>query len=188
MEKDRFDNRCFSLAESVISVAVVIYILAAFLVIYVNYDKFFNRQQVQMSIGNSARGAAAELQSAALQSDKIMSSHAISGTTYTTGAQAVVLELPSIDGSGNIISGAYDYAVFYLTGKSLYRRVQVDADSSRHSEFNKISDAVSALAFTYNNADLAQAAKIDVDMQMQATSGKDTISYHLHQEVYLRNK
>jgi hypothetical protein len=172
----------------VVSTAVVIYIMVAFLVIYSNYDKFFNRQQIQINIGNSGREVVKELQNAALQSDKILVSQTISGTTYTTGVQTVVLELPSIDGSGNIVSGKYDYAVFYLTGKNFYRRVQVDAASSRHSSLNKISDAVATLTFTYDNANLALAAKIDTDMQLQASSGKDTISYHLHQEIYLRNK
>jgi uncharacterized protein with LGFP repeats len=188
MKKSRINNRCFSLAEAVISVAVVIYIMVAFLVIYSNYNKFFNRQQAQIEIGNSAREAVKELQSAALQASQIKSSQVISGTTYTTGVHTVVLELSSIDGAGNIISGKFDYAVFYLTGNDLYRRIQVDAASSRHSSLNKLSDSVSTLTFTYDNPNLTLAAKIDTDMQLQATSGKDTLSYHLYQEIYLRNK
>ena len=188
MKKNKLDNRCFSLAEAIISVAVVMYILVAFLVIYSNFDKFFNRQQAEIGMGNSAREAAKELQDDALQADKIMSSQTISGTAYTTGAHTVVLEIPSVDGSGNAISGKYDYAVFYLTGKNLYRRMQADAVSSRRSELNKISNAVSVLTFTYDNSDLAQAAKIDMDLQMQTILGKQIISYHLYQEIYLRNK
>ncbi|MCX6766717.1 MAG: hypothetical protein NT170_02970 [Candidatus Moranbacteria bacterium] len=188
MKKNRFDNRCFSLAEAVISVAVVIFILVAFLVIYSNYNKFFNLQQNEIALGNSGREAVKELQNAALQADKILASQTVSGTTYTTGAHTVVLEIPSIDGSGNIVSGKDDYAVFYLTGKSFYRRIQADAASSRHSGSNKISDSVSALTLTYDNANLAQAKKIDADVQMQMTMNKQTASYHLRQEIYLRNK
>ena len=188
MKKNKFNNQCFSLAEAVVSVAVVIYILVAFLVIYKNYDKFYNRQQTEIAIGNSGREAVKELQNAALQSDKILASQTISGTLYTTGTHTVVLEIPSINGSGNIVSGKNDYAVFYLTGKSFYRRLQANAASSRHSGLTTISDSVSALTFTYDNANLAQAAKIDMDIQMQAITGGQTVSSHLYQEIYLRNK
>jgi hypothetical protein len=188
MKKKCIQNQCFSLAEAVISVAVVIYILIAFLVIYNSYDKFFNRQQTEIGIGNSAREVVKELQSYALQADQIMSSQTISGTNYSTDAHTAVLRIPSINGSGNIISGKYDYVVFYLTGKNFYRRLQADAASSRHSEVNQISGAVTNLTFTYDNPNLALASKIDSDMQLQATSGKQTISYHLHEEIYLRNK
>ena len=188
MKKNEPNNQCFSLAEAVISIAVVIFILVAFLTIYINYDKFLNRQQIQISIGDSGREVVKELQSAALQSDRIMSSQTISGIPYSTDQHTAVLRIPSVDGSGNVISGKNDYAVFYLTGKNFYRRMQADAASSRPSGLNKISDAVSSLNFVYNNSDLAQAAKIDADVQMQATAGKQTVSYHLHQEIYLRNK
>ena len=116
-----------------------------------------------------------------------MTSHNFSGTTYSTDQHTLVLEIPSVDGSGNIVSGKHDYTVFHLTGKNLYRLVQADAASSRPSGLNQISDAVAAIIFTYNNSDLSKATKIDANIQMQTISGGQTISYNLHQEIYLRN-
>jgi hypothetical protein len=188
MIEKKLNNRCFSLAETVIATAILIFILVALLALYNNYFKSYNNQEARIAMGGSAREAVKELQSAALQADQIVASHSFSGTTYTTNGNTVILEIPSIDGSGNIIDGKNDYVVFYLTGKNLYRRIEVDAASSRPSGQNKISDVVSTLSFVYDNADLSEATKIETDLEMQKISGGQNVSYELHQETYLRNK
>jgi type II secretory pathway pseudopilin PulG len=188
MKKNKRHNRCFSLAETVIATAILIFVLVALLALFNNFFKTYSSQKTKIDIGNSAREAVKELKNAALQANQIAASHNFSGTTYSSDQYTLVLEIPSIDGSGNIVSGKYDYAVFYLTGTNLYRRIQADAASSRPSALNKISDVVSTITFTYNNADLALATKIDVDMEMQKISGGQNVSYQLHQEIYLRNK
>lgn len=187
MQKIKLNNCGFSLAELIIAAAILIFVLGAFVVVYGSYSKHFNYLQTQIKTSQVAREAVKELQSIALQADQILASHTISGHSYSTGSNTVVLELPSIDGSGNVISGKHDYAVFYVTGKNLYRSVQVDASSSRPSGTNKISDEVASINFTYNNADLTKANKIDADIEMQAISRGQTVSYHLHQAIYLRN-
>ena len=188
MKKKSPSKLGFSFVEAIFAAAILIFVLTAFIVLYLNFSKSYNRQQAEIKMGDSAREAVKELQNNALQTDQIMTSHNFSGTVYSTGQHTLVLEVPSVDGSGNIVSDKHDYVVFYLTGKNLYRLVQADAASSRPSGLNQISDAVATLTFAYNNADLAKADKIDADVQMQTISGGQTISYSLHQEIYLRNK
>lgn len=188
MKKNKLNKQGFSFIETVIAVSILIFILVPLSLIYSGFSKFYNYQQAKIKTGGTAREAVKELQGAALQADQIITSHTFSGTVYSTDQHTVVLEIPSVSSSGNIVNGKYDYAVFYTTGKNLYRLVQADAASSRPSGLNKISDTVSALTFTYNNSNLAQANKIDADMQMQTTSGNQTVSSRLYQEIYLRNK
>jgi hypothetical protein len=187
MKKKRLNKSGFSFIEAIFASAIFIFILTVFVALYANFSKFYDRQQTEIKIGTSAREAVKELQSWALQADQILSSHTFSGTTYSTDQHTLVLELPSIDGAGNIISGKYDFVVFYKSGKNLYKLVQADVSSKRTSGLNQISDAVTALTFTYNNPNLILANKIDSDIQMETTSGGQVISYHLHQEIYLRN-
>src|SRR4030065_1607532 len=113
--------------EAIITVSILAYIVVALLVLYTNYSKFYRFQQAKINTGGSAREAIKELQNAVLQTDNGMASHNFSGTDYSSGTNSVVLEIPSVDGSGNIVSGKFDYVVFYATGKDLYRRVQADA-------------------------------------------------------------
>jgi type II secretory pathway pseudopilin PulG len=187
MKKNISEKKGFSLVEAIFAAAILIFVLGVFAAIYMNFTKFYGRQQAQINMGNSAREAAKELQSAALQADQIAVSHNFSGTTYVTDQDTLVLEIPSIDGSGNVVSGEHDYIVFYTNGNGLYRLVEAGAASSRSSGLNEISDLVSAIMFTYNNANLSLANKIDVDIQMQIISRGQTAYYNLHQAIYLRN-
>jgi Tfp pilus assembly protein PilW len=187
MKKKGSNKLGFSLIETIIASAIMILALGAFSVLYINFSKSYSRQQTEISIGDSARAVAKEIQSAALQANHIIASYTFSGTLYSTDQHTVVLEIPSIDGSGNIVSGKHDYAVFYQTGKNLNKIFEADAASSRSSSQSQLSDAVSTLTFTYNNPDLSLASKIDTNLQMQTISRGQTVSYDLHQEIYLRN-
>ena len=187
MKKKSPNNQGFSFIEAIFASAILIFVLALLVLLYLNFSKSYNRQQTEIKMGDSARELVKELQNNALQADKIMASRSFSGTTYSTDQHKVVMELPSIDSSGNVVSGKHDYVVFYLTGKNLYRLVQADAASSRPSGPNQISDAVSSITLTYDNADLSKVTRIDSDIQMQTISGGQTIFYSLHQRIYLRN-
>ncbi len=178
----------FTLIETMVTIAIFILVSLALGYFYVYYYKIFHTQQALISVAGSASLAANELQNAVLQADQILVSHNFSGTVYNTGQNILVLELPSIDGSGNIVSGKYDYLVFYATSTHLYKLVQANAQSSRPSGSRQLSDTVSTFTFTYNNGDLTQADKIDVDMNLQTVANRQTIPYHLHQTLYLRNR
>ena len=188
MKKNKPDNQGFTFIEAVVSVAIFIFITLAMLYLYYNYSNIYNYQQVEAKVAGSARTAANELQKTTLQADKIVSSHTFSGHAYSTGQNTLVLEIPSIDSSGNIVSGKYDYVVFYASGTNFYELTGADAASSRPSGLKQLSDSVATITFTCNNANLDLADKIDADLQMQTTTRRQTITYHLHQEIYLRNK
>lgn len=188
MKKKKSNESGFSFIEAIFASAILAFVLVAFVVLYINFFKFYNRQQAEMKLGDSARNAVKELQNAALQADKIVASHSFSGTVYVTDQDTLVLEIPSIDGSGNVISGKHDYAVFYKTVENLYKLTEADAASSRPDSLKQLSESVVTLTFTCNNPDLAIANKIDMDIQMQTFLGVQVISYHLYQEIYLRNK
>lgn len=188
MKKKKSRKSGFSFIEAIFASAILAFVLVAFVVVYINFFKFYNRQQAEMKLGDSARNAVKELQSSALQANQIVASHDFSGPTFNTDQDTLVLELPSIDGSGNVVSGKYDYVVFYKTQENFYKLTEADAASSRASSLKQLSESVATLTFTYNNPDLAQANKIDTDIQMQSLLSGQTISYQLYQEIYLRNK
>lgn len=182
------DNRGFTFIEAVFAVAVFIFITLAMMYLYYNFSNIFNYQQVEARVAGSARTAASELQSAVLQANKIVSSHAFSGHTYSTDQDTLVLEIPSINSSGDIVAGKFDYVAFYIVGTNFYKLTEVDAASVRPSGLKQLSDAIAAIIFTFNDANLDLAGKIDVDMRTQAMARRQMVTYHLYQELYLRNK
>ena len=187
MKKKGATSDGITFAEAIISVTILIIILLALVYLYSNFTKVYNYQQAVMNLSGSARAAANELQSTALQADKIVASHNFSGTTYSSDQDTLVLEIPSVDNQGNIVDDKYDYAVFYLTGRNLYKLIQSDAASSRPSGLQQLCDSVETITFVYNNADLSLANKIDTDIEMQTMTRRQTVLYNLSQDIYLRN-
>lgn len=177
----------FTLIESMLTIVVLVFVFLALLTLYDNYYKTYNSQKAIISAAGSASAAANELQNTLLQADRVVASHIFSGTLYSSGPGTLVLDIPSVDSSGNIIPGKYDYAVFYISDGKLYKRLEADPASFRLPMFKLLSDTVLELTFTYNNGNVGQTNKIDVDMQTQAVFGHETGAYHLHQIIYLRN-
>lgn len=177
----------FTLIETIVAIAIMTIVLAALLLLLTNFYKVFHAQQSTARVAGSATIAGNELQAKITQATQIVASSTISGTLYTTDSDTLVLELPSYNGSGAIIASTYDYAVFYVDSGSLYLRVQPNGSSSRPTIYKKLSDSISTTSFTYDNGDVTQATKVDIDILMQLTASKTTTAHRLKQTVYLRN-
>ena len=178
----------FTLIETIVAIAIMTIVLAALLVLITNFYKVFNAQQSTARVSGSATIAGNELQAKITQATQIVSSSTISGTLYTTDSDTLVLELPSINGSGAVIAGTYDYAVFYVSSGALYERVQPNGASSRPTIYKQLSNSISSASFTYNNGDVTQANKVDIDILMQLNAGRTTSTHRLKQTLYLRNQ
>jgi hypothetical protein len=122
-----------------------------------------------------------------LQADAVPATHVFSGTTYTSSASVLVLEIPSIDSSGNAVANTYDYAAFYGTGTQLYRLLQTNAASTRTPGSKLLSSTVTALSFSYNDADFTKVSSVTVDLQTEAHVKQNVLSDHRSEEIRLRN-
>ena len=160
----------FSLIEVVVAVAVFVIVILGFFGLYDGYIRTFNTQQAQFIVTTSASALMNEVTTMVLQADRVLSAHTFSGTAYTSGASSLVLELPAIDSSGNILTG-HDYVVFYVSGNAAYRLFEADAASNRRSGLKQLSDAVNSLIFTYDNIDVTQATKVDTQIETRIQTG-----------------
>lgn len=178
----------FTLIESVVLIAVTTLALLALVNLFVVFNSLYGYQQAYTRTAGSALVAMSAFESAVLPADAVLASHAFSGTTYTTGTTTLVVELPSIDGSGNVISGTHDYIAFYVTGTTtLARVVSANAGSARSSGTKILTTTLSALALTYSTADVTKATSTIVDIQTQSAFKQQTVSDHLRERLYLRN-
>lgn len=176
--------RGFSLLEIVVVVAIsaVVFIALGSLMIAFNRQAAYEQSIAQTS--GSASAVMREAESLIRSADAIAASHAFSGTTYTSSSTVLVLELPSVDASGAIIDGAYDYAAFYANGGDLYRVLDANPASARLSGTKRLSAAAKALAFTYDAGN--SAVTVDVETEAGAGSGA-TFGDHRTEYLRLRN-
>lgn len=177
----------FTLVEILISTAVVILIMLVLYNVYTGYNAVFVIQQARVEVNGSAREVVDEFKHTALQASQVVASHAFSGEDYTSGGDEVVFRLPAIDGSGVVIAGIYDHVAFYATSTSVFKVTEAGAGSARASGNRRLSDTLSVLSFTYNNASLSMATSTEIDIQTQKTVQGQVIQAHLHESARLRN-
>lgn len=180
-------RRGVTIVELLVVVAVFSVLMIVLVNFFVGYNNSFTYLTTSIDASQSTGLFINSASNAVRQAKQIVTSHVFSGTTYTTSATALVLELPSINASG-VVSGAYDYMTFYLSGTDIYWRTDANASSTRTSFTKKISTSVQSLAFTYNNGDVTQATKVDIAITVQKQVQNQTIQSSLHQQIYLRNK
>ncbi len=180
-------TRGYTLVEMVLVIAIFILLGLALMNMSLYYNNFFNVQTASVDVAGSARDIMTDMQSSLLQADAVASSHTYAGTTYTSSSTALVLQLPSIDNSGNIISNTYDYYIYYASSTNAYRIIDANGSSVRISGKKRMSDVLNSMTFTYNGSPITASTKIVVDLITQTTVKQQTIQTHLDQTIYLRN-
>lgn len=181
-------ERGVTLIELLIGLAVFAVLILFLSHFFVSYYDAFNELQSSNEVAKSTGLFINAVSNAVRQADTIVSSKVVSGTTYTSDATTMVLELPSIDASSHVISGTYDYMVFYLNGSTIHWLIDANVSSSRKSGSQMIGSNISSLVFTYNDPSVTSATKVDVAVTAQKEVKGRVFQNSLNQQVYLRNK
>jgi len=180
-------TRGFTLLETFIVIAISVVALAALSNLFIIFNNTYGYQQAFMAGAGSASNAMNAIEAAILPADQVVASHSFSGTAYSSGATTLVLGLPSVDSSGNIIAGVSDYIVFYTSSTNLYRLTAAGAGSTRTSGLKKLSTTLFSISFTYDNVDFTKVTNVATDIVTRAQFKQQTVQSHLNEQVYLRN-
>jgi len=178
----------FTLVEILVAIGIVGILLPASIGLFIAYNDYLSYLQASIDVPQSGGAVIDAVTKAVRQSDQVLLSRSFSGTTYTSGANSLVLRLPSINSSGNILAGKYDYIAFYKNGAGIYSLTEADASSYRSSSLRTLSDTADSLVFTYDNADVTSASKVDISVQGSEQLKNQIIQSSLHQQAYFRNK
>ena len=178
----------FSLIETLILLAVSVAALIALVNVFFIFNSLYGYEQAFLKTAGSAGTAMNALQSSILQADAVLASSTFSGTTYTSTTTSIVLELPAIDASGNLILGAKDRVAFFASSTKLYRLTAAAGGSARVSGTTTLTSALQSISFTYSASDVAQSASTTVDLQTRLTYKQQVLSAHLREQWYLRNR
>jgi len=181
--KSAIGQQGLTLIELLISIVLLSILLTVFTSAFVSGIKVYQR----------------EFQTANLQSEnRIVLDRIISDIKQaynvedTSDSDTLVLALPAIDASGNILyeaTGQFktDYFTYTKNGTSLEKEILPDASSSRTAITKTILDKVSNLTFTYL-PDLSSAEEVEVRLITQDQSSGKTITVNNLGRGVLRNK
>ena len=177
----------FTLIETVIVIALSVSVVVALTFLLYTFNRASSYGKISSQSYASASALLRDIESLTLPANAVLETHAFSGGTHTSTATSLVLELPSIDNSGNVIAGAHDYVAFYAVGTNAYRLLEKDAASARVAGTILLSSTLDTLSFAYDDADVAQVRTVTVDIQTQAQMKEEVVVSHLYQQIRLRN-
>jgi len=168
----KINNRGITLIETMIGLAIsalLVVILSYCLVIVLRLNE---AQKTVSALTSSTDRGIYRISSSIQQSSQILSDAVISGTTHTTSSSALVLKIPTVNSSGQIISGSYDTVVYRRNPSDLSELQEItDAEtgSARFDGTHLIARFVTNLLFRYNNSNYSLASTATVFLKTGTT-------------------
>lgn len=140
-----------TLIELLVGVAISAIVVTSFLALYAEGQRYFFNKNAEADAIEDSRLPMAEISRDVRGADRVSDAAvAVDGVDYQTGAQCLVLEMPSLDATGGIISGHADYIIYTVAEGRLLKIVQPDeAVSARQPRRRVLADAVTAFGIAY---------------------------------------
>jgi len=189
--------RGFTLVEIMIATGVSLIIVGIIVEVLMTSQRSFSTGVGLMRVHSNARLAMDQLTRDVKWARQIATSVTIGGTTYTTGDNELVLEVPSLDASGEILAVTFDTIVYHLTGASpdqIERIVSPDGASSRLSEEKIVANEVTAFDLSSGGVGLSSIANLQSvnDISITVTTsitviGDQSVQETLSSRAKLRN-
>jgi len=152
-----------------------------------SFGKVYQYQKAVVAVTEQVRFSSQALQDNTSQAYRVLASSTIDSQVYTSATTSLVLQLPATDSAGNIISGVWDYVVFYLSGEKFFQRVVPGVGSFRLPTLKLLSDSVTSLAITYDNVNFNLVQKVSFDVAFAQIVAKQTVTSRFQENLYLKN-
>lgn len=178
----------FTLIELVIVIAVSSVLLLGMLNLFDWHQKIYLQETANIGTTTAVRGSLLKMSKNIAQATTVMASHTFGSTTYTSGASELVLQLPSVNSSGNAIATTYDYVAYYLSGGALYEKIEANAASTRLATTKLIAENAQTFTLTYDTATPAAASYISIILEDVIATRTNNATTRLTDTIFLRNK
>jgi prepilin-type N-terminal cleavage/methylation domain-containing protein len=190
-------TRGFTLVEVLVASVIALIMSGVIIALLMVVQRSFSTGMAFMEVHSGARLAMDMMVRDMKWARQIATSVTVGGTTYTTGNNVLVLDIPSIDAAGNIIASTYDKIVYHLTAATpnqIERIVSPDAASNRPAERKIIANNVNVLSFSSGGVGLSAIANLQTVTQisvavttLKAVRGTQSVQESLTTGVALRN-
>lgn len=184
----------FTLVEVLIVVGIVTVVSTLLVVIIANTAGLFYNQSAKVGQGLNANDALVKFRQTIKESNSIASQYPVSNPTYVTSNTQVILKVPSLDSSGDIIAATFDYFVFLKDQDKFRLKIFPDVQSFRFSQDQILSSNVENALFEYYNSQTppqqitpTSATRIRMTLILKQKSGADFEESIATSEASLRN-
>ncbi|MGC8834192.1 MAG: PulJ/GspJ family protein [Armatimonadota bacterium] len=143
----------FTVVELAVAVVITSLIFAAAAALYMNGIDMMRRGEVETGAVASVRNALTIIMHDVRSAASVVPSAVIGGTSYISGADVVVLKIPSSDGT-RLRFTDFDYVAYKLVDGALIQATEPAADSVRPGGVRRlIPYGVTSIGFSYFTAD-----------------------------------
>ncbi len=180
-----------SLVEMMVVIGVMTFLLLIITQIFaLNYD-IFAKQSKRTDNEVGAILAAKTISQMARGALNVEASRTIGGTLFTSSASQLVLKMPAVDASNNIIVNSFDYVAFYRSPTQTTKIMAVTeaaAGSVRKTNTRLITDYNTAMVFRYNNPVPASADRVSMLVINTQSQRGITLTTKGWTSIFLRNR
>lgn len=177
----------FTLFETLVVIVISTLMLIVLGNFYLNFNKAVRNDGSLMAVAGGAANVIQGAEKLVLPASRILTSHTFAVGTFSSNASTLVVEIPSIDATGNQISNAYDYGVLYVQGTNANLVIEKSASSVRVAQKKLLTGALGSLTFTYNDASTTLATLVTVDVVASTSIKEGLRTTHLTEQLNLRN-
>ena len=121
--------------------------------------------------------------------NNILTSTVINSVTYTSDTDTLVVSLPTVDNSDEVVEGQSDIVVYNLSGTDLVRIIDAQASSKRTDGTKTLLSELDDLDFVYEvEANPAQSTWVNITLTKQVATYNDVNTIDVSNRVFLKNK
>ncbi|MFC1687310.1 type II secretion system protein [Patescibacteria group bacterium] len=185
------DQKGFTLTDLLVTLGILAVISVLLGSIYISLGRTIRESRLRQDLIIEASRIAKRINDTIIPSVNIKSSKSLLGQPYLTGSTTVVLELLSIDETGEIIPGTFDYIALTLDSSDtskLLRITDADDNSARDDRSEIIGSHFDDLTFTYRETDPTNSKDVSASFTISDITGDKTITHTLQTHATLRNK
>lgn len=142
----------FTLVEMIITIAITAIVGVALLVILVNSMGLQTAQSNRVMQGLGINDSLSDISNWVRRASVVAEGYPTTPYTYTSGESVLVLKIPSIDASDNVVDDVYDYVVFVVEDAKLKEKLFPDNLSSRKPVNKILTNNIASVVFSYQNA------------------------------------
>ena len=189
-------SKGFTLVETLIVITIAALVGAILVAIFVSSNSLFYQQSARIAQGVSLNSAVSQIRESIKAGVFVVSSYPQPSPVYTTSSQTIVLALPAIDSTGQVIEAVYDYLIITkdATNPKILRKIILpDSTSSRKSENRVLTTKLSEITFLYqdqlgNQTSPTSASEINFTVNIsEKTTGQNNEASSASAQVNLRN-
>lgn len=183
-----------TLTEAIIALGIAGVIGVMLVAIIVNSTGLFYKESSLLKQGLGVNDSLAKIRSSIKESSSIAQDYTDSATTYTSSTDQLVLKVPAINSSGDIIANTFDHYIFSLEQQILHFKIFPDQDSNRSLTDQVLSTNVDNIKFQYFDSSTPPlevppqtAVKVKITLTLREKAGADFEQITATSEANLRN-